>query len=69
MRAPGHSDTVLVIDDGPASLGVITDTLEGADISAWWRPGEAGLAILDRILPDLIVVDAIMPEWMDSRQR
>lgn len=62
MRAPGHSDTVLVIDDEPTSLGMITDALEAAEISVLVATsGEAALDLLDRILPDLILVDAIMP--------
>lgn len=59
---PGHNDTVLVIDDEPATLHVITDTLESADISVLIATsGEAALELLDRILPDLIIVDAVMP--------
>ncbi|OYW44932.1 MAG: DNA-binding response regulator [Sphingomonadales bacterium 32-68-7] len=61
-RMPGHTDTVLVIDDEPASLGVMTDKLEGADIAVLVATsGEAALELLDRILPDLIIVDAVMP--------
>jgi DNA-binding NarL/FixJ family response regulator len=59
---PGHSDTVLVIDDEPASLHMITDMLEAADITVLVSTsGEAALALLDNILPDLILVDAVMP--------
>src|SRR4029079_606777 len=61
-RIPGRSDTVLVIDDEPSTLGVITDTLESADIAVLvTTSGEAALDLLDRILPDLIIVDAVMP--------
>ena len=43
-RIPGRSDTVLVIDDEPSTLGVITDTLESADITALvTTSGEAAL--------------------------
>ncbi len=59
---PGHSDTVLVIDDEPASLHMITAALESADITVLVATsGEAGIALLDNILPDLIIVDAVMP--------
>jgi DNA-binding NarL/FixJ family response regulator len=59
---PGRSDTVLVIDDEPSTLSVITDTLESADITALVSTsGEAALDLLDRFLPDLILVDAVMP--------
>ena len=61
-RMPGHSDTVLVIDDEPSTLSVIIDTLESADITALvTTSGEAALDLLDRFLPDLIIVDAVMP--------
>jgi DNA-binding NarL/FixJ family response regulator len=61
-RIPGHGDTVLVIDDEPASLHMITSALEWADITVLVATsGEAALALLENILPDLIIVDAIMP--------
>lgn len=61
-RMPGRSDTVLVIDDEPGTLGVITDTLESADITVLVSTsGEAALDLLDRFLPDLVIVDAVMP--------
>ena len=62
VHTPGRSDTVLVIDDEPASLSMITDALEAADISVLVATsGQAALDLLDRILPDLILVDAVMP--------
>jgi len=61
-RMPGTSDTVLVIDDEPGTLSVITDTLESADITVLvTTSGEAALELLERFLPDLIIVDAVMP--------
>lgn len=62
-RTPGHSDTVLVIDDEPSTLSLIIDALESADISVLISTsGAAAIELLDRILPDLIIVDAVMPE-------
>ncbi len=59
---PGHSDTVLVIDDEPASLHMIHAALESADITVLVATsGEAALDLLENILPDLIIVDAVMP--------
>jgi DNA-binding NarL/FixJ family response regulator len=59
---PGQGDTVLVIDDEPGSLGMITAKLEAAGITALVATsGEAGLTLLERILPDLVIVDGIMP--------
>lgn len=62
-RTPGHSDTVLVIDDEPSTLSLIIDALENADISVLvTTSGPSAIELLDRILPDLIIVDAVMPE-------
>lgn len=62
MRMPGHSETVLVIDDEPTTLSLITDALESADITVLvTTSGEAALDLLGRFLPDLIIVDAVMP--------
>ncbi len=59
---PGYGDTVLVIDDEPGSLGAITARLESAGISVLVATsGMAALDLLDRILPDLIVMDGVMP--------
>lgn len=61
-RMPGVGDTVLVIDDEPGTLGAITARLEAAGITVLVATsGEAAIALLERILPDLIIVDAIMP--------
>jgi DNA-binding NarL/FixJ family response regulator len=61
-RLPGHADTVLVIDDEPASLHMITAALESADIAVLVATsGEAALELLENILPDLILIDARMP--------
>jgi DNA-binding NarL/FixJ family response regulator len=58
---PGRA-IVLLVDDSPETLGVLIDALEGAGITALVaRDGGAALALLERITPDLILLDAVMP--------
>ena len=53
---------VLAVDDNPASLGALTDTLETAGLMALAaRDGLSALDLLDRVTPDLILLDAMMP--------
>lgn len=55
-------DTVLVVDDKPDSLRFLTDTLEGAGITVLVATsGKAALDLLQHIVPDLILMDAVMP--------
>lgn len=61
-RGPGRTDTVLVVDDEPDSLRVITTVLESAEISVLVATsGQAALDLLGHIVPDLILMDAVMP--------
>ncbi len=56
-------DIVLVVDDTPETLGLLTDTLEGAGLTVLVATGGvAALALLKHITPDLILLDAVMPE-------
>ena len=56
-------DIVLVVDDTPETLGLLTDTLESAGLTVLVATsGAAALARLKHITPDLIVLDAVMPE-------
>lgn len=53
---------VLAVDDDPGSLGAVTETLEAAGLMALSaRDGNSALGLLDRITPDLVLLDAIMP--------
>ncbi|MBA4355114.1 MAG: DNA-binding response regulator, partial [Novosphingobium sp.] len=55
-------DTVLVVDDEPDSLRFLTDTLEGAGITVLVAiSGNAALDLLQHVVPDLILMDAVMP--------
>ncbi len=57
-----HKDTILVVDDNPDSLRFLVDTLDAAGMTVLIaRSGEATLALLDEVQPDLILMDAVMP--------
>jgi DNA-binding response OmpR family regulator/DNA-binding CsgD family transcriptional regulator len=57
-----HHTTILVVDDAPDSLRFLTDTLEGEGYGVRIaRDGHAGLASLAAELPDLVLMDAVMP--------
>jgi DNA-binding NarL/FixJ family response regulator len=57
-----HTDTVLVVDDTPESLRFLADTLEAEGMRVLIATsGEAALALLAHITPDLILMDAVMP--------
>lgn len=55
-------DIVLVVDDSPETLGMLTDALEqsGATVLVA-TDGEAALDLTQRITPDVILLDAVMP--------
>src|SRR5271170_6647359 len=55
-------DTVLVVDDTPETLHLLTDTLDQAGYTVLIATdGEAALDLVDQITPDLVLMDAIMP--------
>jgi DNA-binding NarL/FixJ family response regulator len=55
-------DTLLVVDDSPETLGFLTDTLDQAGFTVLIATDAAGaLALVDRITPDLVLLDAVMP--------
>jgi DNA-binding NarL/FixJ family response regulator len=56
-------DIVLVVDDTPDTLGLLTDTLEAAGLTVLVATGgAAALALLKHVTPDLILLDAVMPD-------
>lgn len=56
-------DTVLVVDDVPGTLGLLNEALEAAGYTVLLaQSGPFALSVIDRILPDIILIDAIMPE-------
>jgi DNA-binding response OmpR family regulator/DNA-binding CsgD family transcriptional regulator len=59
---PSRRDTVLVVDDTPETLSMLTDTLDQAGFTVLIATdGEAALDLLDQITPDLVLMDAVMP--------
>jgi PAS domain S-box-containing protein len=54
--------TVLLIDDDPTNLGVISDCLSGADLEVLIaRDGESGLQKARYARPHIILLDVVMP--------
>jgi DNA-binding response OmpR family regulator len=54
---------VLVVDDAPDALAMLTDALEPAGFTVLAATsGAQALAIAGRITPDIILLDAVMPE-------
>jgi DNA-binding NarL/FixJ family response regulator len=55
-------DTVLVVDDAPETLSLLTDALAGAGYTVLIAvDGASALQLLDQVTPDLILMDAVMP--------
>ena len=55
--------TVLVVDDTPAGLGVVCDTLRREGVRVLLaESGAAARAVLARTLPDLVLLDVVMPD-------
>jgi len=60
--AAAPRDIVLLVDDSPDALGFLTDALEQSGFSALIATsGQAALNIAERITPDIILLDAVMP--------
>lgn len=55
-------DSILVVDDTPETLGLLTDTLDHAGFTVLIATdGENALDLLEQITPDLVLMDAVMP--------
>jgi len=55
-------DTVLVVDDSPESLNFLTDALEDGGLTVLVAlSGNAALNLVDRVRPDIVLLDAVMP--------
>ncbi|MBG6145340.1 DNA-binding NarL/FixJ family response regulator [Labrenzia sp. EL_142] len=55
-------DTVLVVDDSPETLGFVTEALKKTGIAVLVATsGEAALSVCSKVVPDTILMDAVMP--------
>jgi DNA-binding response OmpR family regulator len=62
MRPRDTGDIVLVVDDSPDTLRMLTDALEDAGMTVLVAlEGAQALAIVGKITPDVILMDAVMP--------
>ena len=53
---------VLVVDDSPDTLRMLTDAIEEAGMTVLVaREGEHALSIVEKVTPDVILMDAVMP--------
>jgi DNA-binding response OmpR family regulator/DNA-binding CsgD family transcriptional regulator len=63
MSAPSQAETVLLVDDTPSSLGMLSDALEEAGFTVLLaQSGRKAIEIAARVIPNAILMDAIMPE-------
>jgi DNA-binding response OmpR family regulator len=62
MRPNEGGGVVLVVDDSPDTLRMLTDALEDAGMTVLVAlEGRQALAIGEKITPDIILMDAVMP--------
>jgi DNA-binding NarL/FixJ family response regulator len=62
MPEAAHRTIVLVVDDSPETLSLLTDALEEAGFTVLVAlEGEKALALVREITPDIVLMDAVMP--------
>lgn len=62
ITEPKKRDIVMVVDDSPETLRLLTDALDGAGMTVMVAmDGAAALRIVDQITPDIVLLDAVMP--------
>lgn len=62
MLSMRQRDIVLVVDDSPDTLRMLTDAIEDAGKTVLVaREGRQALAMVDKVTPDVILMDAVMP--------
>jgi DNA-binding NarL/FixJ family response regulator len=61
--AEQHTGTVLIVDDSPGTLGFLTEALEREHFTVLVAlRGERALTTVQQMRPDLVLMDAVMPE-------
>jgi DNA-binding NarL/FixJ family response regulator len=59
---PKKRDVALVVDDSPETLRLLTDALDGAEMTVMVAlDGASAMRIVDQITPDIVLLDAVMP--------
>jgi DNA-binding NarL/FixJ family response regulator len=62
MRRTENRNVVLVVDDSPDTLGLLTEAIQRAGMTVLVaREGDDALSIVEKITPDVILMDAVMP--------
>ena len=62
LAGSGTRATILVVDDTPESLRFLTTTLERAGMTVLIAvDGLAALELLEHVIPDLVLMDGVMP--------
>jgi DNA-binding response OmpR family regulator/DNA-binding CsgD family transcriptional regulator len=62
MPSRDTRNIVLVVDDSPDTLRMLTDAIEDAGMTVLVaREGAHALSMIDRVTPDVILLDAVMP--------
>lgn len=62
MHSVERRDLILVVDDSPETLSLLTDALEASGATVLVAvEGANALTLVERITPDVILMDAVMP--------
>lgn len=63
LKNMADSDVILVVDDSAETVGMLNDTLESAGMTTLVAlEGNQAIKIARRMTPDIILMDAVMPE-------
>ena len=59
---PVDKPTILIVDDTPTNLNILEEILEGSYLISIAQSGTQALSVIEKSLPDLILLDVNMPE-------